>query len=82
MRLRATFSKGWTGLCARVRLIQQITIIKWNPGNAKPQSTKHRIRREYKSDPKVYLDGIGQPRGLSKEYKATRLSQDLNKYLF
>uniref|UniRef100_A0A4W5LNK2 Uncharacterized protein n=1 Tax=Hucho hucho TaxID=62062 RepID=A0A4W5LNK2_9TELE len=58
--------EGWTGLCTLVRAIQQVTIIK-------PQQedfVKNRIRRAYETDPKVYLDAIGQPRGVPNEFKA------------
>uniref|UniRef100_A0A4W5L4Z6 Uncharacterized protein n=1 Tax=Hucho hucho TaxID=62062 RepID=A0A4W5L4Z6_9TELE len=58
--------EGWTGLCTLVRAIQQVTIIK-------PQQedfVRHRIRRAYETDPKVYLDAIGQPRGVPNEFKA------------
>lgn len=33
------------------------------------ESVKHRVRRAYESDPKLYLDAIGQPRGVLDEYK-------------
>jgi hypothetical protein len=51
-------------------LIQQITVTEWNSSDTKQRTTKHRVRREYKSDHKVYLEAIGQPRGIPKEYKA------------
>lgn len=33
------------------------------------ESVKHRVREAYESDPIVYLDAIGQVRGVPDEYK-------------
>ncbi len=47
----------------RVRLLQEIFMAQWGT----EQSTNkedNRIRRGYEPDPKVYIDSIGQPRGI------------------
>ncbi len=57
---------GWKGLCVRVRLLQEITMAQWGT----EQNTNNRTRRAYKPDPNVYIDLIGQPRGIPYEFKA------------
>lgn len=64
--------KGWKGTCTRVRLIQEIQIIEWDFDNKleKKDTSNHRVKRSYEPDPKVYLDPIGQPRGVPNQFKA------------
>ncbi len=60
---------GWKGIGVRVRLLQEINMFQWGT----EQSTNkedHRIRRGYEPDPKVYIDPIGQLRGIPNEFKA------------
>lgn len=53
----------WKGTCTRVRLIQEITMAPWN-FKKNIEKTKDRTKRAYTPDPEVYLDVIGQPRGI------------------
>ncbi|MGL5955641.1 MAG: hypothetical protein ACRC0X_03430, partial [Brevinema sp.] len=54
---------GWKGICTRVRLIQEVNIISWGENES-------RKKRAYEPDPNIYLDSIGQPRGIPNKYKA------------
>uniref|UniRef100_A0A673ZJP8 Uncharacterized protein n=3 Tax=Salmo trutta TaxID=8032 RepID=A0A673ZJP8_SALTR len=65
-KLLNVLPEGWIGLCALVRAVQQVDIIKI----PQVEHVKTRTKREYESDPKVYLDTIGQPRGVPTEFKA------------
>ncbi|XP_016396857.1 uncharacterized protein LOC107730522 [Sinocyclocheilus rhinocerous] len=70
-RLWATLPKGWKGICARVRLLQGVTVIEGELNEIKQTPLKrHRVKRAYEADPNVYLDVIGQPRGIPEKYKA------------
>ncbi len=57
---------GWKGKCVRVRLLQEITMAQWGT----EPNTNNRTRRAYKPDPNVYIDLIGQSRGIPFEFKA------------
>ncbi|XP_036826014.1 uncharacterized protein LOC110489625 isoform X3 [Oncorhynchus mykiss] len=65
-KLMNVLPDGWIGLCALVRAIQQVTIIK----SPHDDYVKFRVKRAYEKDPEVYLDAIGQPRGVPQEFKA------------
>ncbi len=55
--------------CVSVRLLQEINLAQWGT----EQSTNkedNRIRRGYEPDPKVYIDSIGQTRGIPNVFKA------------
>jgi len=72
-KLRTTLI-DWKGLCVRVRLAQHVGIVNWNP-NDQPlekdwSKPNQRMKRAYTKDASVYLDAIGQPRGIPHEYKA------------
>lgn len=68
--LRATLPKGWTGKCARVRMIQEITMVNWNPEQPADISKRtERMKRAYTPDPQVHIDDIGQQRGIPNEFK-------------
>ncbi len=70
-RLRATLPKDWKGMCTRVRMVQEITLIEGDLDEVKqPQPKRRRAKRAYEKDPNVSLDIIGQPRGIPEEYKA------------
>ncbi|XP_048034381.1 uncharacterized protein LOC125260187 isoform X2 [Megalobrama amblycephala] len=72
-RLRATLPKGWKGICARVRLAQEVVMVDWDPDDETPSqhvTPGHRAKRAYKPDPNVVIDAIGQPRGIPHEFKA------------
>jgi len=68
-RLRASLPLKWKGICARVRLIQEITIAQWEP-EQHTKEDQNRSKRAYQPDPNVELDSIGQPRGIPNKYKA------------
>lgn len=60
---------GWKGICVRVRLLQEVSMAQWGT----EQSTNkedNRTKRGYEPDPNVYLDSIGQPRGIPNKFKA------------
>uniref|UniRef100_A0AAZ3SP16 Uncharacterized protein n=1 Tax=Oncorhynchus tshawytscha TaxID=74940 RepID=A0AAZ3SP16_ONCTS len=57
---------GWTGLCTLVRAIQQVTIIE----SPHDDCVNYRVKRAYEKDTEVYLDVIGQTRGVPREFKA------------
>lgn len=65
-KLLNVLPEEWIGLCALVRAVQQVTIIK----TPQEEHVKTRTRREYEPDPRVYLDSIGQPRGVPNKFKA------------
>ncbi|KAJ8348779.1 hypothetical protein SKAU_G00273680 [Synaphobranchus kaupii] len=70
--LRATLPKGWKGICARVQLLQEVTIVKWE-GQIDEEVWRDkpsRVKRAYEADPRVTIDSVGQPRGIPEEYKA------------
>lgn len=70
-RVRATLPKDWKGIFTRVRLLQEVTMIEGDLNEVKqPQLTRHRAKRAYEADPNVYLDAVGQPRGIPEKYKA------------
>ncbi len=70
-RLRATLPKNWKGICTRVRMLQGVTLLEGDLDEVKqPQPERHRAKRAYEQDPSVYLDKIGQPRGIPEKYKA------------
>ncbi|XP_061925426.1 uncharacterized protein LOC133664640 [Entelurus aequoreus] len=58
---------GWAGRCARVQIVQEVVILPADSGNS---STGNRVKRQYAPDDRVYLDAIGQPRGIPDKYKA------------
>lgn len=68
-RLMASLPLQWKGTCTRVRLIQEITLAPWN-FEKNIEKTKDRAKRAYTPDPEVYLDVIGQPRGIPNQFKA------------
>lgn len=68
-RLLASLPLKWKGTCARVRLIQEITMAQWDPDNTEVEY-KNRTKRAYEPDPRVTIDLIGQPRGIPEKYKA------------
>ncbi|XP_078287890.1 cell adhesion molecule CEACAM5-like [Rhinoraja longicauda] len=58
--------RSWTGLCARVVLVQSVLVI--SPQEAFENT---RQKRAFDQMPKgVHLDAIGQPRGIPNEFKA------------
>ncbi len=68
-RLRATLPKDWKGMCTRVRMVQEITLIEGDLDEVKqPQPKRRRAKRAYEKDPNVSLDIIGptkrNPRGI------------------
>ncbi|KAL2076356.1 hypothetical protein ACEWY4_028057 [Coilia grayii] len=77
--LHNTLPKDWDGLCARVTAMQDSSIVyALETKNASYVSSgnysthKNRVARgvkKYEKDPRVYLDAIGQPRGIPAEYK-------------
>ncbi|XP_063044134.1 uncharacterized protein LOC134438485 isoform X3 [Engraulis encrasicolus] len=78
--LRNTLPKDWGGLCARVAAMQDSAVLSVVPnstltndfpsGNKVGGSRKARsVIQPYKPDPQVYLDPIGQPRGIPPQYK-------------
>ncbi len=70
-RLRATLPKDWKGMCTRVRMLQEITLIEGDLDEVKqPQPKRRRAKRAYEKDLNVSIDIIGQPRGIPEEYKA------------
>ncbi|XP_058609545.1 uncharacterized protein LOC131525671 [Onychostoma macrolepis] len=70
-RLRAILPKDWKGICTRVRLLQGITIIEEDIDDVEyPRPNRNRVKRAYELDPDVYLDSIGQRRGIPEEFKA------------
>lgn len=60
---------GWKGMCVRVRLLQELNMAQWGTEQSESKED-NRIKRGYEPDPKVYLDSIGQPRGIPNEFKA------------
>lgn len=73
-QLRLKLPGGWTGLCARVKAVQEVAINKWDEKSSQDKKDemkgKDRYKRDYRSDPAVALDSIGQPRGIPNEFKA------------
>ncbi|XP_051986878.1 uncharacterized protein LOC127646934 [Xyrauchen texanus] len=74
-QLKTTLPKGWKGLCTRVRLIQEVTMVEWDPSEIQtaPKPLVHnkaRVKRAYAPDPGVYMDAIVQPRGIPQQFKA------------
>lgn len=70
-KLRRTLREDWSGLCTRVMLISDVQMLK--PGddpNDESEEKQHRVKRSYTKDPSVYIDAIGQPRGIPNEFKA------------
>ncbi len=54
-----------------LRMLQGVTLIEGDLDKVKqPQPERHRAKRAYEQDPSVYLDKIGQPRGIPEKYKA------------
>lgn len=68
-RLLASLPLKWKGICARVRLIQEVTIAKWESEEVIKED-KNRSKRAYQPDSNIKLDSIGQPRGIPQEFKA------------
>lgn len=70
-RSMATLPKRWTGLCTRIRMIQEITMVSWRPKQSfETAKRNHRVKRAYTPDPNVCIDAIGQSRGIPHEFKA------------
>ncbi len=70
-RLRAIWPKDWKGMCTRVRMLQEITLIEGDLDEVKqPQPKRNRAKRAYEKDPNVSIDVTGQPRGIPQKYKA------------
>ncbi|XP_040924411.1 uncharacterized protein LOC121201839 [Betta splendens] len=65
--LYAVLPVGWAGRCARVQLAQEIITFK---GEEQDKNVSSRNKRSYQPDPRVYIDAIGQPRGIPNEFKA------------
>ncbi|XP_057186372.1 uncharacterized protein LOC130552199 [Triplophysa rosa] len=70
-KLLSSLPPGWRGKCTRVRLIQEIKIIEWDSESTRENNNtiNHRAKRSYIPDPKVYIDSIGQPRGIPDQFK-------------
>ena len=56
---------NWTGTCARVLLSHPVVM-----GFPSSSSDNSRRKRQYDSDPDVFIDVIGQPRGIPNQFKA------------
>lgn len=71
-KLLPSLPLGWTGTCTRVRIIQEIQVINWDTESTIGESDtiNYRVKRSYKPDPTVYIDSIGQPRGIPDQFKA------------
>ncbi|XP_048867249.1 uncharacterized protein LOC125740327 [Brienomyrus brachyistius] len=63
--LRPTLPYNWGGLCARVMLASQVDIY-----SRRRPSRSRRFVANYEKDPNVYIDAIGQPRGIPEKYQA------------
>nr|XP_055062839.1 uncharacterized protein LOC129445867 [Misgurnus anguillicaudatus] len=67
-KLRSKLRGSWKGECTLVRLIMPFTIIK-----TMEQENKHRHKRDAPGgafDNRVWIDGVGVPRGVPDEFKA------------
>ncbi|KAI2656002.1 Syncytin-A [Labeo rohita] len=71
-KLLSALPLGWRGKCTRVRLIQELHIIEWDSKSSlgRNETVNHRVKRNYIPDPKVYIDSIGQPKGIQNQFKA------------
>ncbi|KAI2661443.1 envelope glycoprotein [Labeo rohita] len=71
-KLLSALPLGWRGKCTRVRLVQELHIIEWDSKSSlgKNETINHKVKRNYIPDPKVYIDSIGQPRGIPNQFKA------------
>ena len=66
--LRSVLPLDWKGRCARVQAVMEVVMFK-NTNSVIGQHL-HRTKITYKQDPKVWIDRIGQPRGIPEEFKA------------
>lgn len=53
----ASLLRNWKGLCARIMIKSEITIIKRS--EKEMRGTRCKCKLKYKQDPNVYLDSIG-----------------------